>query len=101
MPLVRGVQGSAKEDWTKVWFLAKKLSWTKSPGLAVMKGGVYVRPFLPTSTRWVTGGVTLRGDFDEEERGAAETPRAAMREISAVVKYISLSVYEVLVCVYE
>jgi len=49
-----------------------------------------VRPFLPTWTRWVTGGVTLRGDLDEDDKGAAETPRAAMRETSAVVKYISL-----------
>ena len=40
----------------------------------------------------MTGRDSVRGEMDEEERGAAETPRAAMREISAVVKYISLIV---------
>jgi len=50
-PLVlRGWQGSAKEDCVTVWFFGKKENSIAVPTAAVMLFGVYVRPFSPTAT---------------------------------------------------
>jgi len=45
-PLVlRGWQGSAKEDCTTLWFFGKNENSTVVPTAAVILLGVYVRPF--------------------------------------------------------
>jgi len=65
------VQGEAKEDWVRVWFLAMNMKVKVSPTLALTLGGSKVNPPLePTMMVWfwaaTSAGRTARAAATEK-----------------------------------